>query len=265
MAFVLPAGNAVRLVFSVPSAAQELRVLRRDDGLPPESLDDPVAVPVYGGDPVRSFVDWEAVPSGVDLVYRAWWRVAGQWTDGGAKKVRADPYFIDRSIEPLLVVRDRVDLGLRAVVERGQIHPRSGSIPVLIASPLIDDVPMPVVTVHLESESPEATPIGSTLSEIGDEPAFGHLSRFSIKVIGWSLNVDERLVLRRALLSILMANRDVFEEAGMTELDVSFADMEDFMSYSAPVYQAVGTVSCVAVREFIAPVPRVASVLVPIP
>ena len=84
-------------------------------------------------------------------------------------------------------------------------------------------------------------------------------------MIGWSLNVDERLVLRRALLSILMANRDVFEEAGMTELDVSFTDMEDFMSYSAPVYQAVGTVSCVAVREFIAPVPRVASVLVPIP
>lgn len=263
MAYPLPAGNAVRLILSPPSGAAELRIMRRDDAVPPASESDASALEVYRGSPVRSHTDWAAVPDGVTLYYRAFWRVAGVWVDGGIKSVRADARFVDRSVEPLLVLRDRVDLGLRPYVARGELRPQTGAIPVLIASPLIEETPIPVVTVHLESESSEVVPVGSELADRGG--VVGFLSRARMQVVGWSLNVDERLVLRRALTAILAANRDVFEEAGMAELDVSFADQDDFTTYSAPLYQAIGTVSCVAVREIALPHTLVSAVSVPLP
>ena len=266
MAYALPAGNAVRLVLSPPTGADELALLRRDDGAAPAGLNDAAAVPVYRGDPVRSVLDWLAVPAGVELRYRALWRVGSSWLDGGVRSVRADARFLDRSVEPLLVMRDRLDLGLRGYVERGELRPSSGEIPVLIASPLIEETPMPVVTVHLESEVQDVAPVGGLLApDRGADSFTGHVSRVVMKAIGWSLNVDERLALRRAMTAVLAVNREVFEEAGMVDVEVQFSDMDDFMTYSAPVYQAVGTVSCVAVREIALPHTLVYAVSVPLP
>ena len=204
MAYALPAGNAVRLVLSPPTGADELALLRRDDGAAPAGLNDAAAVPVYRGDPVRSVLDWLAVPAGVELRYRALWRVGSSWLDGGVRSVRADARFLDRSVEPLLVMRDRLDLGLRGYVERGELRPSSGEIPVLIASPLIEETPMPVVTVHLESEVQDVAPVGGLLApDRGADSFTGHVSRVVMKAIGWSLNVDERLALRRAMTAVL--------------------------------------------------------------
>lgn len=266
MCYPLPAGNAVRLVLYPPSGAQALVIVRREDGTAPVSHDDPAALEVYRGAPVRSVTDWELVPDGVVLLYRAFWLVGGVWVDGGVRTVRADPWFVDRSVEPLLVLRDRLDLGLRAYVARGELRPQSGAIPVLIASPLIEETPMPVVTVHLESESSEVVPVGAELAaDVDSVSVTGHLARVRMQAVGWSLNVDERLTLRRAMTAVLAANREVFEEAGLSELDIQFADQDDFTTYSAPVYQAIGTVSCVAVREIALPHTLVTAVSVPLP
>ena len=73
----------------------------------------------------------------------------------------------------------------------------------------------------------------------------------------WSLNVDERRLLRRLVKAALMANLPVFDDAGMVQIDLSFSDQEDFTSYPAPVYQAVGTLTCLApslIGDTVAPV-----------
>jgi hypothetical protein len=38
----------------------------------------------------------------------------------------------------------------------------------------------------------------------------------------------------------------VFDDFGMTRIDVQQTNTEDFESYSAPVYQSVSTLTCVA-------------------
>lgn len=74
----------------------------------------------------------------------------------------------------------------------------------------------------------------------------GWLSSVQIQIVGWSLNADERIELRKAIGRIIKANLSLFDHEGMIQIEVSQQDVEDFTSFSAPVYQSMASFSCLA-------------------
>lgn len=246
-----PSGNAVRIALMPPSGAEQMRILRRDDQQAIVGPDDPNAWKVYEGPVSPSVLDWEYVQNDIPLRYAVFYRSGGgAWQPGNQREITVSAPFQDESIDVLTLVRDRLELGLRVLVERGELSHPAGYIPVMTASPLIDEVALPLVTVHVASDSPD-TVVGSLMT--GEERAGnavtardGWLSRVALTIMGWSLNADERLALRRAIKAVLIANMDVFAEVGLADMEAQFSDQEDFQSYSAPVYQVVCSFSCVA-------------------
>ena len=126
-------------------------------------------------------------------------------------------------------------------------------IAVLTAPPAFDDTYWPVVTVHLGNDASGERGIGEIVAHDSgpDESGFitereGWLSRVSLTIVAWSLNPDERGLLRRAIHALVIGNLPVFEAAGMQQIDLSQDDTEDFTSFDAPVYQTVSTLRCIA-------------------
>lgn len=246
------AGAAVFIALAPPCGAVQMRVLRRwDDAFPSDAPDDPDAFVVYAGGAQAGVLDWHEVVPGVEHWYAAYYSIAGLWS-------RSDPVSITPSVQthaPTLdsldVIRERVEIGLNAMVTAGHLrHPR-GRFAVLTAPPVLDDVVFPVVAVHLEQATPEQHFIegflGEEILEDGSWRDFeGWRSRYSVLAESWSLNPDERRLLRRAMRDVLVASRDVLELCGIQELDVTLADDEDFQSYSAPMYRSHARLSYLA-------------------
>lgn len=44
----------------------------------------------------------------------------------------------------------------------------------------------------------------------------------------------------------MISNFAVFDAAGLMQVDIQFSDQEDFVSYAAPIYQAVCNFTCYA-------------------
>jgi hypothetical protein len=134
----------------------------------------------------------------------------------------------------------------------GNIKNEEGVIKVLTAPPIFEDTKWPVVTVHLQSESPSERSLGEViqyghLDESGQYPdSEGWLSDTQILIIGWTLNPDVRITLRKILRRLVVGNLAVFDRLGLLEIDFSQSDMEELDRYAAPVYQTVGTFKCLA-------------------
>jgi hypothetical protein len=93
------------------------------------------------------------------------------------------------------------------------------------------------------------------------------MAKTQLQVIGWSLNADERIALRKAIRRIVAANLGVFDEALLLQVEFSQQDIEDFSTYPAPLYQTMGTFSCltpVAVNTPRHPVTSVTSTVIPL-
>lgn len=252
MIYPLHAGNALRLILMPPSGVTRLRVLRKPVGTF-DSAEDDQAVVVYDGEPCQSITDFRAVPNGPTLHYSAFYLDGSRWIQGGIKSAQAGVRFADASVDVVSILRDRIDLGLRPYVARGALKHRSGHIPILTASPLFEETPLPVITLHVDDDSPGEVFVGDELMDVGGigDDGMGHsldgyLSRYQIKVVAWSLNADEREVLRKAIKAICLANGPVFEDAGIVQRSVSASNQEDFTTYAAPVYQAVIRLNCLA-------------------
>ena len=251
MIYPLHAGNALRLMLMPPSGAVRLRVLRKTSG-DFVSVDDPQAVVVYDGQAVGSLTDFTAVQNGVTLHYMAFYHDGARWSPGGSKSAQAGVRYEDQSVDVPGILRDRLDLGLRQYVARGALKHRSGHIPVMTASPMYEDTPMPVVTLHVDDDSAAEMGIGDELGELGiGDDGMGHsldgwLSRYQIQVVAWSLNAEERETLRKAIKAVLLANGPVFEDAGLLQRTLSVSNQEDFTTYAAPVYKVVARFGCLA-------------------
>ena len=75
----------------------------------------------------------------------------------------------------------------------------------------------------------------------------GWLSAYSLDIAGWvSGNPDERIALRKAIKKVIIGNLPVFDQHAMVMCQLTMADVEDFETFSAPMYQSIGTFSCVA-------------------
>ncbi len=247
----LPAGNAIRLFITPPAGAEAVRVLRRtadtftgpaDAGafLVGESLDNVV-------------IDTTALVNGQAYFYKPYALVAGSWVAGAAVSGTPNATYQDASAQVVEVVRERLAAGLLVEVKRGALHHELGKIPVLIASPTFEDTKWPVVTIHVAQDAPEHRWLGEMQQSDWFDPdsdewigTEGWLSRVQLNIAGWALNADVRAALRKAIKRIVLANLPVFDEHGMYQVGITQQDVDDFQSYSAPVYQSICQFSCLA-------------------
>lgn len=239
----LAAGNALKVILDVPADASALRLLRRvTDAF--TGQDDPDAYLV--SDVLeRATLDSVSLVNGTLYYYRPYYFIGSDWSAGTTVSATPAATYEDRTSDVLDIVRERLDLGLQVEVARTTLTHEQGHIKVLTAPPVLEDTVWPVVTVHLTNEAPGERGVGEMSDEFeGDSN--GWLARVSLTIMGWSLNPDERIELRKALRRIVLANMGLFDFAGMVEIEFSQQDTEDFNSFGAPVYQTLCTFSCLA-------------------
>lgn len=245
------AGNALRVFLEPPAGARAWRLLRKlADTFTGES--DPDAVVVHEGAD-KPVLDLLGLINGTLYYYRPYYFDGAAWSEGETVTGTPAATYVDGSTDALSVVRERLDLGLQVELARSTLVHEDGHISVLTAPPLMQDTRWPVVTVHLVEESPAERGIGEIvgIDEFSDNTgmwseAEGWLAKVQLSIMGWCLNPDERIDLRKALRRILVTNLPVFDAAGLTELRFSQQDMEDFESFDAPVYQVMCTLDCMA-------------------
>lgn len=243
------AGNALRVFLQPPAGATWWRVLRRvDDGFSGES--DPDALLILEG-AEKSTLDIAQLINGTLYYYRPYYQVGNEWVAGSTVTATPSAIYEDVGGDVLELVRDRLDLGLQVELSRGVLSHERQHIKVLTAPPVVDDVVWPLVTVHLSNDGPDVRGIGEVIGadesdDLGWFEKEGWLARTQLTIMGWSLNPDERIDLRKALRRIIQANLPIFDFAGMTEIEFSQQDTEDFTSYGPPVYQVLCTFSCLS-------------------
>jgi len=254
MIFTLPVGNALRVFVAPPEGAVYWRVLRRtDDAF--TGADDAGAVVVADGCTDSMVPDFTGLVNGITYFYRDYAWNGSTWIDPGVSQsgTPAASYQGD-TIDPQSLVRERIGLGMAVEVQRGTLKPASGAIPVLTAPfALANGVSFPVISVHMENTGPANRAIGEMMTgyigdvlDAGITETDGWFARTVLKVVGVSLNSDERIAMRMAILRIIQANLPVFADAGLLEVEFSQVDTEQFTENNAPLYLTEGTFSCLS-------------------
>lgn len=253
----LPVGNAVQITLDgLPSTTVHWRVLRNVTGIFP-AFNDPASVLVSDsneGDP-QTFVDFAVgLINGTLTYYQAFYYDGAAWTtDNAPSSCTPATTYIDDSVDAQTIVIDRLTAGINAEIARAALNPVAGSIDVLSAPPVFsEETRWPVISVHMSSEAPVDRATGeqiandgfNTLTELWEDHEGWH-GKTQLAVIGWSLNADERIILRKAIRRIMIANLKVFDAALLLQVEFSQQDIEDFSTYPAPVYETVGTFTCV--------------------
>ncbi len=236
-------GGAVHLVLCPPVGATQLVVLRRhDDAFNDDFTQDQSSVVIYRGGITNSILDWQGILPCVPHWYKPFYYVNNEWQSAAAQSITPTIETHPPLGDSLDVVRERVEIGLNALVAARHLHHPRQRFHVLTAPPQMDDVVFPCVAVYLSRNNQEEQFVGSFISEGKWDNnqvhgIYGGLGRYSVQIITFSLNHDERRLLRLSLRDILIANRDLFESLGMYEMQYNFHDDEDFQSYSAPMYR----------------------------
>ena len=255
----LAAGNAVALQLALAAGALYQRILRNTaDAF--AGPNDPAAVLVVDSCVEPAIVDTTDLANGVPMFYRAFDWDGSTWIDQGVSfPATPSATYIDDTLDPQEILRDRVQLGISEEVARGNLKPPSGAIQVTTAPfGLADGFTFPTISVHLESTGPADRALGDELADTPDPVANnwvgseGWFARFSMSVAAVSLNSDERIALRKALRRVIQVNLPVFSAAGMMQIDFQQTDSEQFSENNAPLYFTSGAFSCLApvfVRE----------------
>lgn len=265
----LHVGNALRLFIEPPVGAVEWKVLRKGSGVF-SGHDDPNALLVYQGDD-HVIVDAQSLQNGVMQFYCPFYtsdRV--NWTAGAVASGTAVADYAEYTTDVLSHLRARLEVGLQVECERGNFLTELGSIQVYTAPPTMEQgLRFPLVTLHLESEDPSERAIGETISgDVFDSIGFdwnesdGWLASVRVTIIGWSLNGDERIELRKAIRRLVIANFQVFESFGWSQINLAQQDVDAVNGeYPSPLYQAVCNFSCIAPVRVGGDVPAISQVI----
>jgi hypothetical protein len=167
-----------------------------------------------------------------------------------------------------------LDVGIQNEVAAGRLTPgeeAKGVIKVLTAPPIFEQTRFPVVVVHLTIESPGDHGIGEVIGEDGQDvdgmwnETEGWLANTTISIVGWCLNPDARIAMRKAIRRLVIGNLQVFNAAGLREIELSQQDTEDLTgTYGAPVYWSECTFSCISPVAVSGQVPQVKDITVSI-
>lgn len=251
----LHAGNALRLFIEPPAGAVRWRVLRKGSDTFSGDPDDPSALVAYEGDE-RVVVDALSLPNDVMAFYRPFYQSeSGAWTSGSTAYGTPASIYEEHATDVMWLVRSRLEAGLKVEVERGNLVHELGYVQVYTAPPSLEqNILFPLVTITLENESSSIRGIGENIS--GDEfdaigfdwlESEGWLADVQLSVVGWSVNSDERIELRKAIRRVVLANLPVFAAHGIDQVNLSMSDNDAVNGeYGAPVYQVMASFSCVA-------------------
>lgn len=259
----LPIGNAVEVSLNVDGGVSHVTLLRKEAVSGFAGHSDPNAtivldedVPIYSQ--VRLFpglLDTEGLTDGRLYYYRAYGYHAARavWLASDSQGITPEPTASLDGPDPLAVVRDRIRAAIRAEVVAGNLKPKSADIEVLTAPPQAERTAWPVVSVHVDNDQSTERGLGEfSGTDLWDSDAEvwregeGWLSRWNLTIMGWSLNPDERISLRKAIKKAVMGNLPVFEHLGLLTPDLSLKDHEDFNTYGFPVYMVTGNFTCLA-------------------
>lgn len=237
----LISGNAIKILLSPPSVASEWRMLRNTTGV----FSDENSLDLVAQGTSNYWLDCTNLENDISYWYKVVYFDGQQWDlSFPAAAITPTAAYTDLSVDPLSIVRNRLDVGLNARVQQGILNPLQGIIPVLVASPPLEDVQFPLVTVHVENNQLDELGIGYALSDDPDE--FGWYTKTGLLITCWHQNGDERNVYRQAIKAVLLANLEVFDEAGLLQLDIAQTDTDDFENYPWPMYATQTRLSCVA-------------------
>ena len=250
----LHVGNALRLFIEPPVTAVRWKVLRKgSDSF--TGHDDPGALVVYEGDEFV-IVDAESLPNDVMAFYRPYYTADDiAWTAGATAYGTPDSIYEEHTTDAMSLVRSRLEAGLKVEVERGNLINELGYIQVYTAPPSLEqNLLFPLVTITLDCEESDIRAIGENISgDAFDSIGFdwleseGWLSSVRLTIVGWSLNSDERIELRKAIRRVIIANLPVFAAQGIDQVDLSMNDVDAVNGeYGAPIYQVMANFSCVA-------------------
>jgi hypothetical protein len=250
----LHVGNALRLFIEPPTGAVRWRVLRKAADTF-AGHDDPGALVAYEGDD-RIFVDSAYLPNDVMAFYRPYYTTGGTvWTAGPTATGTPSASYEEHTTDVMSLVRERLESGLKVEVERGNLINDLGYIQVYTAPPSLEqNLLFPLVTMTLESEQSEIRGIGENISgDFFDDVGFnwleseGWIADVQLTIVGWSLNSDERIELRKAIRRVVIANLQVFADRGIDQVNLSMNDVDAVNGeYGAPIYQVMANFSCVA-------------------
>lgn len=248
----LHVGNALRLYVQPPRGAVRWKVLRKGNGTF-AGHDDASALQVYDGDE-SIIIDHQFLQNEVMQFYCIYYTRDGvTWEAGNVASGTPFGSYVETTTDVLSELRRRLEEGLLTEVKRGNFMPELGYIQVFTAPPSLEQgIRLPVVTVHLDNEAPSDRFLGEYIG--GDEIVDGEwsdgegwLANVSVVIIGWSLNSDERLELRKAIRRLIIGNLPVFESMGWTQIDLRQQDVDAINGeYTAQLYQVMSTFTCVA-------------------
>lgn len=264
----LPVGNAVQItVDNLPTTAERWRLLRNVTGVFP-AFNDPASVLVTDSaadDPLQLIDASAGLVNGTLTYYQIFYFDGTAWSVDANAPASCTPAttYQETSVDTQAIVADRIRLGVAAEIARGALSPPPNSndtIEVLTAPPNFDNTSWPVISVHLSSETPINRGIDELISndalntetDLFDDSQGWH-AKTQLAIVGWSLNSDERIVLRKAIRRIILANLPVFDAAFLLQIELQQSDVEDFKSYSAAVYETYCTLSCVTPLAINAP------------
>lgn len=271
----LPIGHAVELTVAVPAGMLGWHVRRRlDDQFPADPLDMSGCTLIHAEEralpdfkmAATSLLDDADIQHGIPYHYQACGYDGQSWTASTVRSLIPQGRALAQGPDPLTLLRERLRVGLDDAVAAGWLRPTTGRIPVLTAPPQADTTAWPLVTLYLETDAAAERYIGEQVAMDRRTPSGvwleteGWLSRTEIRVIGWSQNPDERMALRLVLKRLILGNLPVFAAHGLLTPDWSQQDSEDFQSYAAPVYQTVGSFSCLFATTLSAPASAISSI-----
>ena len=251
----IPAGNALRVFIVPPAGAVYWRVMKMgsDAFTGPEDLD--FAVIAYEGDE-KAFVDCEGLINEHMVFYRPYYRMADDsWLASATVNATPKATYEDQFTDVMSFVRERLEAGLLIEVQRENLVAELGHIQVFTAPPALEqNLRFPLVTITLDSESPAERALGEEVGgddydAIGGEwfESEGWLADVQLSIVGWSLNSDERIELRKAIRRIILANLAVFDSKGLSQVSLSMNDVDALNGeYNANIYQVMANFSCVA-------------------
>ena len=267
ISFVQPlfSGNALRLFLRPPTGAVYWKVLRKASNVF-SGADDPAAVEVFEGDELV-IVDSAFLQNEVMVFYCPFYSAddGATWLAGPVASGTPLATYEEQTSDVQSVLRERLELGLLVEVQRGNLTSEIGCIQVTTATPSVEqDLRFPLVTVHLEGETPTDRALGEYIG--GDdisEDSEGWLANVSIRIVGASLNGDERIELRKAIRRVIAANFSLFDDHGWLTPNLAQESDEDAVGgeYPASMYFTSSTFTCVAPVRVSARAPTVRDVI----
>lgn len=250
------AGNALQLFLKPPVGFTRWKILRNGSGVF-SGPNDASSVVAYDGDATVVIDSAGSLTNDVRWFYGPFYTADNgvTWTAGPVNSGTPSAIYVDNSTDVLSLMRERLEAGLLVECQRGNFQTELGYIQVYTAPPQMEQgLRFPLVTLHLDGEDPSGRALGELISSnnfnsIGFDgyESEGWIADVRLQIVGWSLNSDERIELRKAIRRLVAANLPIFDSYGWLEIGLSQQDIDAVNGeYPAQMYQVSNTFTCMA-------------------